>query len=1539
MNKCKYELNFEDEHYTFPSEEALNEFLLKNYSSVKQKMKGQNISASKPLFGGLLNKASDINIAMEDILAETMQLGGITTDYMEDLDQKVEKPGQILKDKGFLAVTKHIDQKKAMVNGEVKQIIKEYRREEHKSRIFYKYVADMLHFDSTLTYNQLSDEQLELYNEKKNEILNDSDKLALVEKHISDLIEKYERANIYGRVIHQAIEVTMQELSRVGYDTFINTFTPERLEELNTIEINGLTDRESVVTNQLLYNMIMGTGRKKGLLQTLNLANQAYVYSEFPMTYQNPDNPEVKLAGVADLIIVDKDGKLSIYDFKTSNNLVDHWSSEKQFRLRQQLGYYAAILKSKGLVVNDMYYVPIITDTTNDFKTISDITVNNNESISADLTLTKNTIYSRIRAQISEDIVEDNAEKNIQDVESLIPIGEFLKTTLNVDYKDKVKKIDLEKLFESIWSKSLKRDILGKSVHSFYNPITGLTEVLPENKDKQKEHFIKIHNDYNDKVLGGTLVSVVESAITRYKKLREQENDFLKKDEIPFKLFPRDTIENEYFIKTFGKYRGEEWKLLENATANQLGFIMFLNNITKTIDIVSVSDDHLEESHDLGLGTTLLGKKYSDYKLANDKKLIKSTKGNIELMKVMAFINFNTDFFSQKGYSIGGIKQVTKNSTGQLIPYDILKYNFAKLCDNFDYKESYNLNKQNIKLTSPVQILLSTIINMDELADYKRLGFKDSTHIGSFKNDLAEQTKNEISIDWSYEQSKNEILKVLNNELIERVKRFKYDTLKNATESDHFTKLIADQINYYTNHYTPQLESELQATTLWSNSINNLPSPLINSARKILNVATENIKIKFLQFKEDLTPSTNNLFEKSGYSNIRRYTLGDHTNQFKSLFEYKNNEIDPRFILRDPFTDKKLSEAQKSYLKHILTIMNSMRNSKETIEELSQKGDVAYRQVPLVRMSALSALKKGDYKSQIKQMVDKVADPMVNLFGSDEIAEEPLKQEFLNVRNFIQSQNDAVRSEMLQSGTHSFETDLEVIMDLFMLTYLRSEEFDKALPLIQSAKVQAIMDNAGVLKDITPIIDFIDRHLKINVKGEKLMDQNEKKQDKWLSSLRQLTSTFNLALNPISITRESLQGFYGAMSRASVHMYGENTHSMTDLLWQFKTVTGESTKDLWSDMNIIEALNISHGLSNVNLGSIIDRASNSKTGIPHFFSNYIQGLNRAPEYMTRMGIFLAELKKDNAWKAYSYKDNKLTYNWKLDGRFEIYAKYKDSNPPEALKEKFLDQQGLYTTLLREFNAENTDKVYTDLPHAYTNKQVESIKAYSDSILGYYDPATKIQQQSTLLGANFMHFKTWMVAVKDKWLLTGHRSEIIGSYKSMKNELGEQLYMTPDGSYTTEQNGNTKALVWEGKWNEGILMSIVRLISASKSGGFQSIKDLWLAEDKIRQNVKLMSRDILMLMLMALLLAVTIKDKESYTSQIANAAITAPSDLNPFKTASSILSPAGGWIFPSLSYFAKLGQGLERVVFDDANGAKFVYSAFGLTRPLQYFIED
>jgi len=72
------------------------------------------------------------------------------------------------------------------------------------------------------------------------------------------------------------------------------------------------------------------------------------------------------------------------------------------------------------------------------------------------------------------------------------------------------------------------------------------------------------------------------------------------------------------------------------------------------------------------------------------------------------------------------------------------------------------------------------------------------------------------------------------------------------------------------------------------------------------------------------------------------------------------------------------------------------------------------------------------------------------------------------------------------------------------------------------------MDNIGVLNDIQPLTAYVDDHLKIVVKGENLVKPGLEKASAALAVGRHLTSMANLMMNPISISREMTQAFYGA---------------------------------------------------------------------------------------------------------------------------------------------------------------------------------------------------------------------------------------------------------------------------------------------------------------------------------------------------------------------------------------------------------------------------
>lgn len=1572
MNTCKYELNFEDQNYTFDTEEALNEFLLVNQDRVKQKMKGSRISASKVLSTNAKQEAINANIKIEDMLASINLAGGVDTDYNAENDEIEVNVRKNLKSEGFIAVNKHINQKEQIINGvdgiSKKQIILAFNEDNYRKDIRRTYVKKILNLTGPYT-----EEQQLLVAEKFKEIENDREQTQILDDYTDKIFEDFEKTKLLGIATHGSIELFIKQLIQLGDVKLLTVENFINLNRKNVADLDMSDDAQNFLST-VVYNQMAGSVNKPGLVEKLHLSTQAFIYSELPIVYKDDD---IKLIGIIDLLVIDNDGRAYLYDFKTSSKDLSEWSRSKDFRMRQQLGYYRQMLQAQGIRVTDVAYIPITLDTDIDFKNITTITQDPPQSVMNDLQGDSH-YYGRIRHQIQSDISSDTMASDISDTQSLEDIDNFLQKSLNVNYKDKVSKRDLEKAFEVIWKQEKVSNALKQKKHQCW--IGREMIYLPDDKQKQKALYIELELKEREKSLGGSIVSSVQDSIERYKVEREKETDLQKREQIPFVLSKNSTDQNTDsnadFNKLFGKYRGDEWAIMTNDTAKALGFIIFVNNISKTLDIISVSQENLQVKHDLPFGDSILGNKYSNNsgKVNNDKRLLKSNRGSVELMKIMAFINFNTPFFINKGYKIGALKTVNQYNIGFFESFETLKYNFAKLAEANGLKESYNLHNAPILTADPIETLMNTISNLEAAANSQKLGFKTDTSYSGFRKKVMESYKSYMSGDQIQEVTKNEIIKELTLELNRRVKEKQFNQLVNPTQADYFTKTIQDQINYYTGSYTPKFEEELENVTQWSNSIKNLPQELINATRRILNVSMENIKTKFLTYKELSNPAVNAFFDEAGYEKARRYTVGDHPKAFMSLIETTaDGNKDPRFLLKDPFDMKNnLKPQQRKYLETILTVMNNTRGGEFTIKELSQGGDTTFRQIPLIKSKQLSLFTKGDYRKWFDQIVKETYNPVTELFGDTGEEANKKPQPFYEVSNFIKAQSsmdDKIRNTVLQEdGVEAFETDMEVVMDLFVVTYLRSDEFNQALPLIQQAKVQAIMDNVGVLNEVQPVVDFIDRHLKIQVKGERLISPKEMVWDKWTSSLRSVTSIVNLAFNPISLTRENLQAMYGASVRARVQAFGENTHTFKDFMWQYKTIIGESAKDVFSDTNIIESLNVINGMSNMNLGSMIDRTSTTKTGLPHFQSNFMMALNRAPEYMTRMGILLQELKHDDAWKAYSFKDGKLIYNWKQDGRFSTYAQFKGKEVPQTLKEKYITQRDHYTNMLAEWNKESSDKVYEDLPQAYTNKEVEQIKGYADSILGYYDPESKIQAQATLIGANFLHFKTWMVATKDKWLLTGQTSDVIGSFILLKDELGNQIYIKPDGTTTTEQSDEyTRAEVWQGKWNEGIMMSINRLLTGAKGGGFtEFIKNqkggfkesqiLWSNDAKIRSNIKMMLADLLTLLIMGLLAGLLFKKEnkafefgggkfggggagQSWGEQILSAAVTSPQDLNPFKNAAGIFKPNGGWLFPSMSYLTKTAIGFEQVLFNDKSGLKWAQSTFGATRPLKYLVSE
>jgi hypothetical protein len=87
--------------------------------------------------------------------------------------------------------------------------------------------------------------------------------------------------------------------------------------------------------------------------------------------------------------------------------------------------------------------------------------------------------------------------------------------------------------------------------------------------------------------------------------------------------------------------------------------------------------------------------------------------------------------------------------------------------------------------------------------------------------------------------------------------------------------------------------------------------------------------------------------------------------------------------------------------------------------------------------------------------------------------------------------------------------------------------------------------------------------------------------------------------------------------------------------------------------------------------------------------------------------------------------------------------------------KYKEQRGLYCAIAEQLEKEhalNADGTYfkfgQDLPKAYTNQQMESYKALSDDIYGYYTHEKKAMIHAHTLGSLWMQMRTFWSGKKN-----------------------------------------------------------------------------------------------------------------------------------------------------------------------------------------------
>jgi RNAse (barnase) inhibitor barstar len=90
------------------------------------------------------------------------------------------------------------------------------------------------------------------------------------------------------------------------------------------------------------------------------------------------------------------------------------------------------------------------------------------------------------------------------------------------------------------------------------------------------------------------------------------------------------------------------WRPLQSDALYDLNTVAFENTETSQIDFITLSGNNLDKSPTLLRGKTLLGNFLTDAKAKFNKIPDKVTNGDVELLKLVAFIKANKELFEDK---------------------------------------------------------------------------------------------------------------------------------------------------------------------------------------------------------------------------------------------------------------------------------------------------------------------------------------------------------------------------------------------------------------------------------------------------------------------------------------------------------------------------------------------------------------------------------------------------------------------------------------------------------------------------------------------------------------------------------------------------------------------------------------------------------------------------------------------------------------------------------------------------------------------------
>lgn len=585
----------------------------------------------------------------------------------------------------------------------------------------------------------------------------------------------------------------------------------------------------------------------------------------------------------------------------------------------------------------------------------------------------------------------------------------------------------------------------------------------------------------------------------------------------------------------------------------------------------------------------------------------------------------------------------------------------------------------------------------------------------------------------------------------------------------------------------------------------NINNAIIQNAVSTTRVALSSVSKEFFQYKPKMRNAIQALFadQDTALSKVADITVSNTSKYYEGLFktvkvdvgegrteEYRSME------LIDEGSDQfiKLSKAQQK----MIVLFNDVIQEYSGKIQVSSDDRFAWKRgrMPLLHDTFANRLYKLMYSRSKDQNSDEYKGLSEEIFsnveegftfdikrGKTKDISAPLTNPFLWQRNdeFNGGKWDRARGLIKtadgnyivdpKSNYGEWSTNLEVILDMFVINAIRVEQFNKIMPTFAAAQNILEWQKSNLFEDrLGTTIDW----LKVWKEGtlENKSQDAGTVQDKIVRTLNRAASVALIGFRPQTAIFATLAQELTAMSQSVANTFSDSKS------FGIKEFT-RAGREVWNPKNItkggrsmIDELLAEYRMFNHDFTSIVNgfhRQGNKSW----FKMKHVYGMLNAGDWGTRGQVMVAQMMKDGVWDAYSMKDGELFYDEKKDKRFEgpDGAMLKDAIKKDLYKEGGINPDGT-------------------MKRAYSARQSESMKFEADSIVGGFDRETRALYNYWALGKLFMLFKTWLPARLNKGFDSQFNNEVAGSLEFDEDEEGNRY------------------VVWKGKQMEGILFSFM-----------------------------------------------------------------------------------------------------------------------------------